>query len=685
MLVRSWRTWGLATKLLASALLLSLLPIGVMSVLTFRHLASIREVSVQETRAVLLSAQLHRLRERLGQEAGRLSALFARLQDEAHALRAFAEALAAQPAAFAHRNGSRYREDPEGGFGNPVADGNSVLFVPRYSPAHRPLAEATEALDLVFKPLAEREPRMVLAWVIFAEGVTRAYPWRDFGHMPRDKDYTTWPFYYLAGPDHNPGRREVFTDPYLDPLSGEWMISCLSPLYEGERHRGTAAIDITIQKLLREIGEIRLSPGTSSLLLSPSGIIAASENLPLAALGLDPALPPQGQDPARSSVPRVAELADRVLDREENVEFLDTGPMRFFAGYVGVSPPGWRLVLLVPEDDVVGPAYESAAKVVGEAQRVRRNFIHVVVFSLLGILGLTGVVLAHQSRGLRTLLGAIRRFGEGDLSHRVEVAPGELGELAGALNSMAGGLEDKKRELQRVYAEVEQGRKLAAVGRLAAGVAHEVNNPLATISTYTQMLLRRADLPADARGDLDVVTGEIRRIQEKLRNLLDLSRLQSPVKSDLALDPLVREVGELARHEAAGRGIALELALGTDGRTLRGDPSGLKQVLWNLLGNALDAQQAGGRIVVRTGVEEADGRPAVFLLEVEDEGAGIPEDVMPKIFEPFFTTKEVGQGTGLGLAVAYRIVEGHGGRIEVENLRPRGCRFRVALPGLGAP
>jgi signal transduction histidine kinase len=245
---------------------------------------------------------------------------------------------------------------------------------------------------------------------------------------------------------------------------------------------------------------------------------------------------------------------------------------------------------------------------------------------------------------------------------------------------MADGLQDKKRELQRVYAEVEQSRKLAAVGRLAAGVAHDVNNPLATISTYAQILMRRPGIPGEARQDLDVVMAEIRRIQEKLRNLLDLSRLQSPVKGSLDLDRLVQEVTALARHEAEARGTSLRLALSAHGATLHGDRSGLKQVLWNLLGNAIDAQGAGGEVWVRTSVAWENGGPPTFALEVEDQGPGIPEHVLPKIFEPFFTTKEVGQGTGLGLAVAYRIVQSHGGRIDVENRLPRGCLFRVVLP-----
>ncbi len=679
-MARFWREWELATKLFVGFLFLALLPIGVMSALSLRHLENIREVSVQETRAVLISAQLNRLRERLSQEADRLAGVFARLQDEVHSLRSFAETLLAEPERFSYRNGSRYTLDPEGGYGNPEDDGNSVLFLPRHRPALDPLVQATESLDLVMRPLAEREPRMVLAWMIVRDGLTRAFPWRDFSHMPRDKDYTTWPFYFQADPEHNPGRGEVFTAPYLDPLSGEWMISCLSPVYVGGGHRATAGMDITLQKLLREIGEIRLSPDSGSLLLAGTGVIAASENLTGAVLGLDPARPLHGQDLAGSSSPALRSLVARLEARSENVEFLDTGGLRAFAGHAAVTPPGWRLVLLVPEADVIGPAYESARQVLAESQRIRSNFVHILIFAVLGVVGITALVLIHQSRGLRSLLGGIDRLGQGDLRHRLAEGKGEFGRLALALNTMAEGLQEKKRELDRAYAEVEQERKLSAVGRLAAGVAHEVNNPLATISTYTQMLLRRPDLGEDARENLEVVMGEIRRIQDKLRNLLDLSRLQSPVKTDLDPDRLVREVAELARHEAEARGVSLELDLAGGERRLQVDRSGIKQVLWNLLGNALDAQGEEGRVTVRTRVASNDGLPPAYVLEVEDRGPGIPEKILPKIFEPFFTTKEVGQGTGLGLAVAYRIVRSHGGSIGVENLEPTGCRFRVTLP-----
>ncbi|GAB4259237.1 PDC sensor domain-containing protein [Deferrisoma sp.] len=224
---------GLPAKLILSFLVLALAPIGVMTALSLGHLRTIQVAAVEETRALLISAQMNRVTEKLGQESERLAGGFRRLADEVHVLRRFVEHVVAGDGALTGRNGSVYALASDGSFGNFTDDGNSVLFVPRFRPALLPLVRRTEVFDLVARPLVEREERIVLAWMILRDGITRAYPWRDFGGMPRDKDYTTWPFYYLADPDHNPGRGEVFTDLYLDPLSHEWMISCLSPAYVG--------------------------------------------------------------------------------------------------------------------------------------------------------------------------------------------------------------------------------------------------------------------------------------------------------------------------------------------------------------------------------------------------------------------------------------------------------------------
>jgi signal transduction histidine kinase len=683
MFLRFWRKKRLVSKLLICAILLWLVPLGVMSYISLRHLRRVQEVSLQETDKLLIALSINQLKVHLSKEAKRLSTIFSTIEAEVHLLRSFAQPLLQNPSQFSFRSGSRYRLDGAGNYTNPTDDGNSNLFVPRYRPSLDRVISVTESLDLLLKPLSEREPRMVLGWIVHREGLIRAYPWQNFENFPRGQEIATWPFYFLAGPEHNPGRGEVFTPPYSDPLSNEWMISCLAPVFVNGTHEATVGVDITIQQLLQEIAEIRPTEGSSALLFSDTEIIAASDNLSLSALGLDPASPFYKQSLASSSLPEVRKIADKEIKNGVEVEFLESGGLRAFVGYAAVQPLGWRIVLLIPEEDVLGPAHVKSQIVFEGTERIRLDFVHLLAFALVALAVMGYNVFVDQSRGLRVLLQGIREFGAGKLSHRIPEEGGEFGELSKALNSMAQHLLEKKTELQRVSVEIEQGRKHKALVRLAAGVAHEVNNPLATISTYTQMLLLRSDLPDDVSESMEKIMGEIRRIQDKLGDLLDLSRLQGPVKTEVDPNVLVHDVTDMARHEAAVQGIEICVSLDHNPRALFVDRSGFKQVLWNLLGNAIAAQGKGGRIQVRTRTTSGTDCIPEFILEVEDEGPGIPEEVLPQIFEPFFTTKEVGQGTGLGLAVVHSIVQGHKGRIEVRNLSPEGCCFRVILPEKG--
>ena len=674
------RELRLSVKLSIVLCILWILPIALMLAISLRHLRTIQNVAVEGARNILFTSQTQLLEGRLNQQANHLSTLFTRLQDETFSLASFSQTMFASPSRLSYRNGSRYYFEAGKNYYSPVDDGNSALYVFKYRRSLDKVIVATEALDLMLKPLVEHEPRIVLGWIIHRDGVARALPWRDFRQMPPDKVQTSWPFYYLADAKHDPDKRVIFTPVYLDPLSHVWMISCLSPVYAGERYVATVGLDITIHKLLKEISDVSFSKGTSVMLVSGTEIVAASDNLPLATLGLNPASPPHGQNLVHSVLPGVRHLADRLNAEKESIQFFDVPGLRAYVGHSTVDLMGWKMVLIVPENEFIGLVHENGKKILSELKGIILNYAHILIFTLIGVAAATFLLFIHQSKGLRILLSGIHMLGDGDLSHRMPEDETEFGQLAKALNSMAQSLLERKAELLRITAEVEQGRKLTAVGRLAAGVAHEVNNPLATISTYTQLLLRRTDLPDEVPGNLRKVMAEIQRIQSQLRNLLDLSRLQSPVITELAPNIVIKEVADLVGHEAAARGMELCLTMGTDCQNIRVDRSGLKQIAWNLLSNALDAQESGGSIKVRTFDCREEGKPPSFVFEVEDDGPGIPEQVMPHIFEPFFTSKEFGKGTGLGLAVVYGIVKGHGGVIEVHNISPRGCLFRVAFP-----
>jgi signal transduction histidine kinase len=674
--VRFFEKIGLVPKLVFTLVFLTLLPAGVMMALSLRHLGEIREAAVNEAKDMLTSSQVKLLKERLDKEEQRLTDFFSRIRNDANTLSSFATEIV--------RTLPTLVSDPEmtsrEAYIASGRDGESVVFVPHYVSSLQPAIAATKSIEFVMKPMVEQEPKIVFSWLLYGDGaICRGYPWKNFGNMPR-KNFKTWPFYYLAGPEYNPGGSEAFTGVYLDPLSGEWMISCMSPVLIDGQHRATAGLDITIQNLLQTLNETRLTEDSIAILMSASGIIAASENVPFELLGMNPNQHVFGQDLSHSSMPEIRDLAHRVMGTKGGVELVDSSQGRFFAGHVSIEPPAWKLLMLIPEENVISPALESAGKIGAETRVIRSNFLHILVFAFIGILALAMIVFHHQSKGLRSLLRGIRTIGEGDLKHRVEQGNGEFGLLSRAINTMAESLLEKKEELQRVYGEMEQSRKLAAVGRLAAGVAHEVNNPLTTISAYTQLLRRREDMPSHAMSNLDTISEEIRRIQDKLRNLLDLSRLQSLSIQWVQPNELVRQVVELAQHEATAQGIGIHLDLESSDRLAPLDRAGFKQILWNLLGNASESQKGGGNIWVRSRFESMKKNSPAFVLAVEDEGEGIEESLLSRIFEPFFTTKEIGQGTGLGLAVCYRIVEGHGGSIEVKNLSPRGCLFRVIFP-----
>ncbi len=322
-----------------------------------------------------------------------------------------------------------------------------------------------------------------------------------------------------------------------------------------------------------------------------------------------------------------------------------------------------------------------------------------------------GLVWRMVLRPLRELRGAIAAVEGGDLRAQVRLrSPDELGELAQGWNRMTGellraraeleewnrGLEarvaEKTAELQRTHERLRLAEKLASLGQLAAVVAHELNNPLAGIRTFARLLLRRAESGAwgapgggadDTRHVLEMVEGEAARCGDVVRDLLLFARASDARFAPAAPGPLLRRVAALLRHKAELGGVALECELPAALPQVECDAGQVEQVLLALALNALEATPAGGvvRLCARPAPRDPElgGRDGV-RLEVVDTGSGIPEELRARVFEPFVTTKEAGRGVGLGLAVAYGIVERHRGLIAFEPSPGGGTAFRVLLP-----
>ena len=271
-------------------------------------------------------------------------------------------------------------------------------------------------------------------------------------------------------------------------------------------------------------------------------------------------------------------------------------------------------------------------------------------------------------RPVELLVEATQRVAAGDLSTSVPVrSQDEVGQLAESFNEMTHRLAEAQRQIFR-------SSKLASVGRLAAGVAHELNNPLTGVLTYGSFLLSQVE-DAELKKDLEVVVRETKRCRDIVAGLLDFSRQTPSAPRWTDINEIIHVASGMIRHHFALQKTRLVLDLQQDLPPVNIDPGQMQQVLVNLL------VKEGGTVTVTTlPGRPRDGLPGpVVQLEVSDTGHGISEENLDKIFDPFFTTKGT-EGTGLGLAIVWGIIEEHGGDIEVTSKPQQGTRFTIRLP-----
>ena len=243
---------------------------------------------------------------------------------------------------------------------------------------------------------------------------------------------------------------------------------------------------------------------------------------------------------------------------------------------------------------------------------------------------------------------------------------------------------ERSLELEKAQAQLIQSEKMAAMGRLAAGVAHGINNPAGVLLMKLNFLLsvaREENLTPRAVATLRIAVEQTRRINQIVENLLTFSRPADGIPRAVDVNRVVRESLSLAVRVLSATGVEFRQELADDLPFVLADPNELEQVFINLINNAVDAMRTGGVLTIRSGSDgQGTDGSQIITVEIEDTGSGIPDDYLDRIFDPFFTTKQVGEGTGLGLAISYGIVQKIGGQIEVDSVRHEGTRMRVNLP-----
>ncbi len=283
------------------------------------------------------------------------------------------------------------------------------------------------------------------------------------------------------------------------------------------------------------------------------------------------------------------------------------------------------------------------------------------------------------STSVETLAKASKQLADGNLETKVEkVSNDEFGDLADTFNFMAGALRERDEKLKD-YAKkkIMESERLALIGQLSANVAHELNNPLQGIITYSHLLLEESTFSDDVKESINKIVVQANRCRDIIRGLLDFSRHKAPDKTLCSVNNLLRGCISLVEKQAAFHNIEVKMDLDEQLPMVILDPSQIERVFLNLIINAADAMNGNGQLTLST---RLNSEKTYIEISVQDTGHGISEENMEKIFDPFFTTKETGHGVGLGLAISYGIVKDHNGNISVESEEGKGTTFTVSFP-----
>jgi two-component system, NtrC family, sensor kinase len=350
---------------------------------------------------------------------------------------------------------------------------------------------------------------------------------------------------------------------------------------------------------------------------------------------------------------------------------------------------GWGVLVVVPAATAYAPIVS-----------MRRGVLAASAAVLALVLGLSFLIGRRTVAGLARIESAARALGGGELAVRLpEGGADEVAQVSRTFNAMAGELqrarerlerwneelqrevEDRARELKIAHAQLVETQKLAALGQLGAGVAHEINNPLTGILGNAQLLLEAKPAREGDRAPLEQIELLARRCRDITQNLLRFSQQRAePDFQDVDLNRVVRDALALAAAQLDSAGIALAVELPEPPARVRGDAGHLAQVVLNLVSNArtacLGRPTRAVRVSVRHELDEV-------RVAVADDGKGMPPEHLARVFEPFFTTKDQWSNVGLGLSVSYRIVSEHGGRFLVESRAGEGSTFTVCLPAVG--
>jgi len=461
-------------------------------------------------------------------------------------------------------------------------------------------------------------------------------------------------------------------EPYISPETRLWVIPFVAPVFYNGQILGLIYFDLNLEYFSLKL-KGNISPDNHAFLLERGGKILAQT---IISIGESPDLP-NVSDLDQS--PFFKEIMEDVLKGSEGVRrFTTTSGRNYLVSFQPIPSSQWSVMVIKPLAyglfDIIPPG--------------RFSSIFIATFAFIILLAF--IIGKRISDPLKEVVAGTQIIAKGDFTYRIETTlKDELGDLARSFNQMAEYLQKTYQDLKSTNAQLTQSAKLAAVGELAAGVAHELNQPLMVIRGYSQELLDGDSLTEWVRKDIKIIENQTTRMMRIIDHLRAFARQSTGTFEQVNVNTVIEDSFTLVTQQLKNHNIEIIKDFDETIPPIWGDHNRLEQVFLNLITNAKDAmeEKGGGILTVKTRLVydspdtgKGKEKPLGVRIVFSDTGTGIPEEIIDKIFDPFFTTKEMGKGTGLGLSIGYSIIKDHGGTIRVESKVGVGTDFIIELP-----
>ena len=475
--------------------------------------------------------------------------------------------------------------------------------------------------------------------------------------------------FYVPGLSQPPGG--VYQgEPYLNKETKHWVIPFVAPVHEQGKIMGLLYFDLNLGYFSQKL-QWNLTSGNHAFLLERSGKILAQTIISIGETAGLPNISYLDQSPL------FHDILKNVRDGETGVErFITTKGRDYLVSYQSVPSSLWSVMVLTP-------FYESLSDIIPLDQ-----FFLIFIATFILIIIFTFYIGKKFTDPVKDVVTGTQIIASGDFTYRIRTnLHDELGELAMSFNKMAEYLQKTYQDIKSASAQLTQSAKLAAVGELAAGVAHELNQPLMVIRGHAQEMIEGNSVPGNIRKDLKLIEKQTGRMMRIIDHLRAFARQSTGAFEQVNLNDVIDDSFTLITQQLKNLNIEIMKELDESIPRIWGDHNRLEQIFLNLMTNAKDAMEEKGEGVLSVKTQpimdmtgDKNGKVTGVLVLFSDTGVGIGDNIMDKIFDPFFTTKEVGKGTGLGLSISYSILKDHGGSITAESNDGTGTTFRLEFP-----